>query len=385
VRIRLVVHHELDPNSGAAGQTAQMCEQYRLEGHEATIFSWSDLPARLRPRTKQLLFPLFVAWHLARAVRREHLDVVDASTSDAWLWALLDRARRRTLLVTTSHGLEHVRNEARCELARDGLESLSWKYPLYYGGLHLREVEVSLRKADRVFILNRYDQTYAVDRLGVDASRIRRVTNGIRDGFLGLPLEPTPLDAADPIRIALVFSYLPLKGVKYGAEALELTLRRHPAASATLLGTGVPRDVVLRDFTADLHARITVVARYDNTPLPSHLRGDHIILFPTLTEGFGVALLEAMACGLAPVSTRVPGPLEFVNRENGLLVEPRNSAALAQALDFLIDDRTMLDRVRRAAFATAQRYGARAAALERIAHYESAITERAVADDRVRA
>jgi glycosyltransferase involved in cell wall biosynthesis len=377
VKIKLIVHHELDPNSGAAGQTDLMRDQYHREGHDVDLYSWSDLPHRFSPRLKQLLFPVFVAWHLVRAVRRERPDVVDASTGDSWLWALLDPGRRRTVLVTTSHGLEHVRTEARRQSARDGLLELSWKYPLYYGGLHLREVQSTLRRADIVFLLNRYDRTYAIERLGVDPARVKLVANGIRDPLIGLPLEPTPFDPSIPLRVALVFSYLPLKGVTYGAEALTRTLRRHPNLSATLLGTGVRRDVVLRDFASDLHDRIEVIPRYENAALPSYLHGHQIILFPTLTEGFGVALLEAMACGLAPVSTTTPGPLEFVtSNENGFLVRPRDAEALAEALEKLIDDRLLLDRMRRAAHATAQRFTLRSVALERISHYEQAIAVR---------
>ena len=374
MKIQLIVHHELDHNAGASGGMYQVCRHYRELGHTAGIYSWSNLPSRFSPRRKQLLFPLFVACHLARAVRRDRLDVVDASTSDTWVWALLDPARRRTVLVTTSHGLEHVAAEARRESARDGLLHLSWKYPLYYAGLHLREVELTLRRADLVFLLNHYDQRHAVEDLGVDVNRIRIVSNGIRDDFVDLPTEPTPMEPSSGIRIAQIASYLPQKGVGYGALALSAALRGHPEVSVSLLGTGVDDDVVLGDFAPELHERITVVKRYENLDLPAHLHGHQVVLFPTLSEGFGTGLLEAMACGLAPVSTATPGPSEYVrDNENGLLVEPRSSDALAAALDRLIDDRNLLDRLRQAAHATAQPFTWRETSLRRLAYYQDAI------------
>lgn len=374
MKIELIVHHELDLNSGAPGGIHQICLRYRDAGHDATLYSYSDLPRFLSPQQKQLLFPLFVALHLARAVRSRRVDVIDASTADAWLWSILDPARRRVLLVVTSNGLEHSAVAARHESARRGELHLSWKYPIYYGGLHLREVEASLRRSDLVFLLNRRDRDYAVRELGVDERRIRLVANGIREALVGLPMTPTPLGPQDPIRLAQVGSYLRQKGVHHGAAALTAILRRYPAASVGFFGTGIPHALVCEDFPEELHERISVVQRYENPELPTLLDGYHIVVFPTLSEGFGTALLEAMACGLAPVTTAAAGPLEFVkDGDNGLVVPMRDPRALEEALASLIDDRSLLDRIRRRAWETSQRYTWRAAARQRLSFYEEAL------------
>src|SRR5262249_301650 len=62
-----------------------------------------------------------------------------------------------------------------------------------------------------------------------------------------------------------------------------------------------------------------------------------IYVQPSVMEGLGVALLEAMACGLAPVARRGGGMAEVIeDRHRGLLVAAADSSALAQALDELI-------------------------------------------------
>jgi glycosyltransferase involved in cell wall biosynthesis len=377
MRIQLIVHHELDRNAGAPGATYQLSRQYEELGHEVRIYSYGDLPDSLGPRAKQLLFPAFVALFLARAVRVWRPDVVDASTADTWVWSRLDPARRRVLLATTSHGLEHTAEDARKVSEQDGILELSWKNPLYYGGLHLGEVKASLRRADLCFLLNRVDRDYAVARLGVLPERAHIVPNGISEGHLDLPIDPTPRDASATIRIAQVGSHLVQKGVGYSAAALETILRTYPHTCLSLLGTALPADTVLADFDRSLHNRITVVRRYEYHALPKLLLGQHVIVFPTLSEGFGIALLEAMACGLAPVSTAAAGPSEFVrDGENGLLVPLRDSGALATAIGRLIDDRELLDRLRHAAHQTAQRYSWQAAARLRLSAYESALSAR---------
>src|SRR4051794_8836974 len=106
MRVLFIVHHELDVNAGAAGVTWHLASAIREHGHEVTIRSFGDLPKRLPILAKKVLFPIF-AQRWARAAERAMVDVVDASTGDLWLWALLSR-RRHALMVTRSHGLEHL-------------------------------------------------------------------------------------------------------------------------------------------------------------------------------------------------------------------------------------------------------------------------------------
>lgn len=68
----------------------------------------------------------------------------------------------------------------------------------------------------------------------------------------------------------------------------------------------------------------------------------HIVCLPSYREGLPKALIEAAACGRAIVTTNVPGCREVVrDGDNGLLVPPRDSAALAQALKRLIEDQAL--------------------------------------------
>jgi glycosyltransferase involved in cell wall biosynthesis len=65
----------------------------------------------------------------------------------------------------------------------------------------------------------------------------------------------------------------------------------------------------------------------------------HVVCLPSYREGLPKALIDAAACGRAIVTCDVPGCREVVREgENGLLVPPRDSAALAAALRRLIED-----------------------------------------------
>jgi glycosyltransferase involved in cell wall biosynthesis len=107
--------------------------------------------------------------------------------------------------------------------------------------------------------------------------------------------------------------------------------------------------------------------------VPDVLAGAHVVCQPSLVEPFGQTLLEAMACGRSVVATRVGGPPEFVPPEAGVLVDPTDEEALAEALRAA----ARLPRPNLAARAAAERHDVRLQA-ERI----EAILERAARDRR---
>jgi glycosyltransferase involved in cell wall biosynthesis len=260
-------------------------------------------------------------------------------------------------------------HELLMEEVRRSDASVSWKYRLYSGSLHLREAAISLRRADLAVFLNRVDRDFAVRRLGVEAVRAVVVPNGLREEFVKTPLECTP--HRGEIRIAQIGTYHWLKGTRYGAKALEECLAANPAVSISFLGTLCPPETVLTDFPTKYHPRIRVISRYRRMELIELLRGHHIKLFPTLYEGFGLSLIEAMACGLAPVVSATPGPLEIVrNGIDGLVVGPRDPSALAGALQRLIDDRSLLERLRGAAQQRARSFRWRTIAKTKLELYE---------------
>jgi glycosyltransferase involved in cell wall biosynthesis len=373
MNILLTIHHELDPNAGAPGVTWKLGQEFQTLGHNVEYYSFNDLPAQLPEIVKSIVFPEFVASHLTALTRHKQIDVIDASTGDAWIWAKLRRNLERPVLVTRNHGLEHVMHLEILAEARQGNLHLSWKYPIYHGGLRLWEVAASLRTCDLALLLNQYDADYAMHQLGVDPARVRIVTNGIPEGFLNLPFEPTPVEPDAPIRIAQVGSYIPRKGIGYGVPALNQILQQHPQVMMSFLGTGCSESQVHADFEPDVRDRVKVTPHYDHELLPSLLQGHQIKLFPTLSEGFSLALPEAMACGLVPVTTATPGPMEIVqDGHNGLLVPPRDPQAIVQALERLLGDRVYLEKLRRKAYETAQNYSWQKIAATTLTLYEQA-------------
>jgi glycosyltransferase involved in cell wall biosynthesis len=376
MKILLVLHHYLDPNAGASSVTLKLGEAYKKLGHDVYFYSYDDLPPKPTGKLAGILFPYWVAKHIRRLSQEIGLDVVHASSGDAWIWGtFFSRLSqgRKPLLVTQSHGLEQTMHDQILEEARSGRLKLSWKYPLYNGSIALWTAAKSFQVADFCFMLNQHDAGIVRQSMGVAAEKVKVFPNGIPDEFIGLPFEAFQPEADRLPGIAFVGSYLDRKGIQFGVPALNNLLQRYPQLRATFLGTGVAAATVLSDFSVAVRDRVTVVPSFDKPELPRLLKDSHILLFPSLSEGFPLAVPEAMACGLAPIVTQIPGPTEIVvNGVNGLVVEPRNQLPLEQAMENLINNVDRLQKLQSEAYHTIQKLSWGYIAKQHLALYQSA-------------
>ncbi|MEA5488865.1 MULTISPECIES: glycosyltransferase family 4 protein [Pseudanabaena] len=357
MKILLAIHHPLDPNLGAPGVTWRLGQEYIKLGHEVKFFSFDDMPNFLPELVKAVIFPEFLASKMPTLIKQEGIDVIDASTGDSWVWAkwIKPLSKKTPLLVTRSHGLEHTVHLQLLKDVKLGKAKVSWKYPIYHGGFHLWEVAKSMQLADLVLCLNQHDMQYSIKQLGVSAERVHVVNNGISSSLLGLSMERLSEDSK--IRIAHIGSYIPRKGIEYSVPALNRILQKYPDIEVSFLGAMVPPERVLADFDPSFHDRIHVISKYQNSDLPSLLAGHSIHLFPSLSEGWGLAVVEAMACGLAPIISNIPGPTEMVKHDfDALVVPPRDTEAIEEAITKLIGDRAYLEKLRNNAYKTAQSY-----------------------------
>ncbi|BCA54459.1 putative Glycosyl transferase group 1 [Nitrospira sp. KM1] len=132
----------------------------------------------------------------------------------------------------------------------------------------------------------------------------------------------------------------PKKGLSILLRAVA-ALGHHPVAHSfqvVLIGEG-PAEEGLRSLSRQLNIASRVIFTGPRRDIPQLLPLLDIFVLPSLYEGFGIALLEAMAAGRPVIATAVGGIPEFItNGKTGLLVEPGNVAMLADAIHSLLED-----------------------------------------------
>jgi glycosyltransferase involved in cell wall biosynthesis len=156
--------------------------------------------------------------------------------------------------------------------------------------------------------------------------------------------------ARHPLRVVLAARLLREKGIHEFAEAAILLREQGRSIEFLLAGTpdaGNPHSV--EEQQVDRWQRQGVLRWLGHVDdMPALLRGVDVMVLPSYyREGVPKSLLEGSACGLALVTTNLPGCREVVTEDgvDGLHVAPRDPHALAAALARLDDDRTLLQRL----------------------------------------
>jgi len=145
------------------------------------------------------------------------------------------------------------------------------------------------------------------------------------------------------------------KGLHFLIEAM----RSVPSGRLIIIGTG-PEEIKLKQMVRelDLAQRCVFLGELDEDDVVAYLHASQVFCLPShlRSEAFGLCQIEAMACGLPVVSTALATGVPYVNRdgETGLVVEPGNPTALAEALNRLLADPALRERFSRAALERAR-------------------------------
>jgi glycosyltransferase involved in cell wall biosynthesis len=203
----------------------------------------------------------------------------------------------RAPLVVTAHGRD-VRNAG----AITGIRTLTRR--TVASASAVIAVSDYLRRELEAKVPEARGKTEVIDS-GVDLERFR--------------VEPAP--NGDPSFLCLG-ALTERKNVVRLADAFE----RLPAGTLTFVGDGPLRSRL------EGRPRVELVSSIAHDEVPARIAQARVVCQPSLVEPLGQALLEAMACGRPVVATRIGGPPEFVPPEAGILVDPLDVDALAEAL-----------------------------------------------------
>ncbi len=111
--------------------------------------------------------------------------------------------------------------------------------------------------------------------------------------------------------------------------------------SKYLLDKQIRIEKIVKHITKNLK-NVEIIGTVPHDEMPELLRSADIYVLPTADEAFGISNIEAMACGLPVVACRVGGvPEAVINNETGLLLEPGDPGALADAIEYLLDNKSV--------------------------------------------
>jgi glycosyltransferase involved in cell wall biosynthesis len=324
----------VDPELGFAGGETQVLGLtlgLRRRGHHAELAC--DPHGRLWERARgdgvechplpiRNALDFAAGMRLRQILGRRSYDVVHFHTSRAHSMAPFARGRASALVVTRRMDYRPNRLFA----------------PFLYNRAVDAVAAISNRVADALGAAGVSRDRLRIIPSGVDCAHFRRASSSEREAArlrLGV--------GSDEMLVGTVGMLEERKGHRYLLEAMA-TLKRI-RGDASRFKCAIAGDGAMRDELSRLARQLGIADEIiflgmvgDSRQLLDAL---DIFVFPSLSEGLGVALLEAMACGLPVIASRVGGVVDIVeDGRSGLLVLPGEVASIAEALAKLANDKS---------------------------------------------
>ena len=316
---------------GTERLVANICNQMETKNEEVHLYIINDLiddnllntlnkniHVKLLKRkvgSKDKISPLF---KVAKYIKKNKIEVVHCNSFNAPELLILSKiVNPNCKVISTIHGMGQFEN-----IGKNKILLKNWVCDKFIG--------ISNAVAGDIVAA------------GIDEKKVVRIYNGI---------ETKKYDCAklkkydeNAIVIGCVARIMPeLKGQDILLEAIKIVKKQHPRVMALFAG-GIAENQQrnyenLKNYVRDnsLEENVKFLGNVDN--IPEFLNKIDICVVPSRSEGFGLALVEAMAMGVPCVASNIAGPKEIVENEGyGFLFECGNEIDLAKQIKCLISN-----------------------------------------------
>jgi len=307
-------------------------------GHDVTVLCAEHQPRpsiqevcgirirRLRSHLHIASAPIALGFPLRLA--QEDFDIVHAHLPFPWFadWSVAIARLKHKPAILSYHN----------DILGEGLTGLmAWLYNHTF-------LRFTLERVDRIVLssneggrgqspqLARHKQKTVAIPPGIDIERFAPATGRREEGVVFF--------------LSVLDRYRYYKGLEYLLRALPRVRERIPAVKLVVGGDG-PLKESYRQLAADLGIADSVEfpGRIPDESLAATFNRASLFVLPSTTsaqEGFGIVLAEAMACGIPVVATTAVGMADAVREHRaGIVVEPQDAEALAQAMLTILSDR----------------------------------------------
>jgi glycosyltransferase involved in cell wall biosynthesis len=257
--------------------------------------------------------------------------------------------RKGTLLITI-HDLTHILDER----FRKTLKSVAYARPM---------LRMSAKKADHIFTVSEYSKRQIVEHLEVPASKVTVTYNGVGPQFFPVARE----EAMQAVRgecgitrpyILYVGNLKPHKNVDGLLRAFAVVWKRNPGNCELLIvGDDVSGGPALKELALKLgiDAAIRFAGKVSDEMLRLAYSGAELTVLPSFEEGFGLPVVESMACG-TPVACSRAASLPEVGDNAAAYFDPHDVESIAATVEQLLHSSTERERLRREGLANSRRF-----------------------------
>ncbi|MFT7404829.1 MAG: glycosyltransferase involved in cell wall biosynthesis [Zhongshania sp.] len=338
VNILFVLQCPWGADIGIAKVHLDLKEEYERLGHVVDVLAYDDIYPKGQSKFTELISPK-ISYMLHRKLCdiSGNYDVIDAN------FQCVPYDKRtfgfKGLLVFRSHGLPDVYRRAEQAAVYQRMIMGAPKQPVRlrtrFGNIYRaiqrklgpKELDASLRHADLVHCLNSTEYEYLLE-IGIQKDHIVQVPNGVSDRFIE---EVSKLSAEKRGAVVFLASWTPRKGI-HDLNAILAGLHAGVGElKFKVLGSGYNQNYVFETLNPEFHASTFVMSHFVTSQLQNLLTDCRVGIFPSYIEGFGLAIVEQLACGVPVVAYDVPGPRDILRElDTSLLVEAGDIEAMVR-------------------------------------------------------
>lgn len=319
-------------------------------GHQVDYFFEEDGPHCFLKKTALMEWSVRVVPQLGVLCQKNQYDAVVVTTLSGWALSTFRRWHlpAKTKIISWHHGFEALMWEQMLLEEQTGRMKFSPQFKAYYGGWILWALRQSLKTQDGALFTSSEEANWVRTNYPVyqASTQAHFLPNGVTANYLDSTRFDQPVSDALP-KLLFVGYWDPWrKGRRYLIEAYTQLLEAFPALTLTLVGTSLSEAQVLADFPESCHNTIRIIPKANEDELKALYQTHDIFWLPSLFEGMPLVLLEAMAGGLACVTTDACGMRDVIqDGHNGLLIPRRDTLSLIKATRRLIEDADLRHRL----------------------------------------
>lgn len=215
-------------------------------------------------------------------------------------------------------GLEHWSKMGKCDIPSDLLKDAILYYP----------------KVDQLLTVSEALRLNIKEKTGVDSI----VVNNIVDSIFSYRPPSLPKANKESISIVTVGSILPIKGYDILIEALAIVRNTNTNWNLTIVGEGTDRKHIEELISSlSMNEFVTLAGRKNREAIVEILRDSDLYVLSSYSETFGLAAVEALACGLPLVCTDCGGPRDFVQESNGVVCKVGDARDMAAKILYMLE------------------------------------------------
>lgn len=219
-----------------------------------------------------------------------------------------------------------------------------WRLPAprVQHGQVIREAKI-YEQADAIVVPSCLCAKSFVD-LGVSCDKVHRIPYGVRlERFFP---DGTPPEIHERFEVIFIGQVSLRKGIPYLLKAFAQV--RHPNKHLRIVGSTLPDMAKLLPQLPQTDVRFT--GPIPQAELPAVLSRCHVLILPSIEDGFGLVVPQAMACGCPAIVSAAAGSSDIItDGANGFIVSERDVEALAERMQRLIDETGLQQRLAAAA------------------------------------